>query len=424
MPKLNIIRVKGKIPLKMKVLKSKENKTLIIIMISIQIIGIILFNAIIQWQNQQKTQIVNQTIQNIVGEVKKTYPEIKEEEIIKILNNEENQEKGKEILKRYGIDWEKENIIISLEEQSEKNTIQIIILNIIILLISVFVILYFFQRRNKKIEQLIQYMEQIMQKNYELKIENNTEDELTHLRNEIYKITILLKEQADTEQRERKQLSKSISDISHQLKTPLTSISIMLDNMIENPSMEEKTKEQFIHEIRRQIEWISWLVISLLKLSRLDANVEIFQQEEIKIEQLIQNTIQNLAIPIEIKNQEIIIQGDKKAKIIGDYKWQLEAITNVVKNAIEHNPENKKIWITLEENSLFTKIVIKDQGPGIAKEDIKHIFERFYKGRNSSENSIGIGLALAKSIIEKQNGYISCYSKLKEGTIFEIKYMK
>ena len=408
----------------MKVLKSKENKTLIIIMISIQIIGIMLFNAIIQWQNQQKTQILNQTIQNIVGEVKKTYPEIKEEEIIKILNSEENQEKGKEILKKYGIDWEQENIIISLEEQNKKNIIQIIILNIIILLISIFVILYFFQRRNKKIEQLIQYMEQIMQKNYELKIENNTEDELTHLRNEIYKITILLKEQADTEQKERKQLSKSISDISHQLKTPLTSISIMLDNMIENPSMEEKTKEQFIHEIRRQIEWINWLVISLLKLSRLDANVEIFQQEEIKIEELIQNTIQNLAIPIEIKNQEIIVQGDKNAKIIGDYKWQLEAITNVVKNAIEHTPENKKIWITLEENTLFTKIAIKDEGPGIAKEDIKHIFERFYKGKNSSENSIGIGLALAKSIIEKQNGYISCYSKLKEGTVFEIKYMK
>lgn len=408
----------------MRVLKSKENKTLIIIMISIQIIGIMLFNAIIQWQNQQKTQIVNQTIQNIVGEVKKTYPEIKEEEIIKILNSEENQEKGKEILKKYGIDWEQENIIISLEEQNQKNIIQIIILNIIILLISIFVILYFFQRRNKKIEQLIQYMEQIMQKNYELKIENNTEDELTHLRNELYKITVLLKEQADTEQKERKQLSKSISDISHQLKTPLTSISIMLDNMIENPSMEEKTKEQFIHEIRRQIEWINWLVISLLKLSRLDANVEIFQQEEVKIEELIQNTIQNLAIPIEIKNQEIIVQGDKNAKIIGDYKWQLEAINNVVKNAIEHTPENKKIWITLEENSLFTKIVIKDEGPGIAKEDIKHIFKRFYKGKNSSENSIGIGLALAKSIIEKQNGYISCYSKLKEGTVFEIKYMK
>lgn len=126
--------MKGKVQLKMKVLKSKENKTVIIIIIFIQIIGIMLFSAILQWQNQQKTQIVNQTIQNIVGEVKKTYPEIKEEEIIKILNSVENQEKGKEILKKYGIDWEQENIIISLEEQNQKNIIQIIILNIIILL--------------------------------------------------------------------------------------------------------------------------------------------------------------------------------------------------------------------------------------------------------------------------------------------------
>ena len=110
--------------------------------------------------------------------------------------------------------------------------------------------------------------------------------------------------------------------------------------------------------------------------------------------------------------------------IIADYKWQLEAITNIVKNAIEHSPENKKIWITLEEKPLFTKILIKDQGPGIEKEELRHIFERFYKGKQASENSMGIGLALAKTIIEKQKGYISCHSKKGEGTVFEIKYMK
>ena len=188
--------------------------------------------------------------------------------------------------------------------------------------------------------------------------------------------------------------------------------------------MEEETKKQFTHEIRRQIEWMNWLILALLKLSRLDANVEEFHQEKISLEKLIQNVIQNLAIPIEIKNQEIILQGDKNATIIADYKWQLEAITNIVKNAIKHSPENKKIWITLEEKTLFTKILIKDEGPGIEKEDLRHIFERFYKGKQASENSIGIGLALAKTIIEKQNGYISCHSKRGEGTVFEIKYMK
>lgn len=219
----------------MKGLKNRENRILLITLIGIQIIGLLLFHLIFSFQKQQDAEIMNQIIGNIIGEIKKEYPEIKEEEIIKILNNTENQEDGEKILKQYGIDITQENSILKLEEQKQWQAIQISIVSISIILLCSVVILYFFQRRNTKIEKLIQYIEQIMQKNDALEIENNTEDELTHLRNELYKITILLKEQADTEQKQRKQLSKSISDISHQLKTPLTSISIMLDNMIENP---------------------------------------------------------------------------------------------------------------------------------------------------------------------------------------------
>ena len=134
------------------------------------------------------------------------------------------------------------------------------------------------------------------------------------------------------------------------------------------------------------------------------------------------NTILNL--PIEIKNQQIVIEGNEKASFIGDYKWQQEAVTNIIKNCIEHNKDNGKIYIRYEENTLFTKITIKDEGEGISKEDLKHIFERFYKGQNSSENSVGIGLALAKNIIEKNKGMISCKSELDKGTEFVIKYMK
>ena len=133
--------------------------------------------------------------------------------------------------------------------------------------------------------------------------------------------------------------------------------------------------------------------------------------------------IKNLAIPLDIKQQNVIIEG-KDAKFIGDYNWQLEAITNIVKNCIEHTPENKRIFINFEENNFYTKIVIRDEGVGIDKHDVKHIFERFYKGKNSSENSVGIGLALAKNIIEKNNGMISCKSELDKGTEFVIKYMK
>ena len=134
------------------------------------------------------------------------------------------------------------------------------------------------------------------------------------------------------------------------------------------------------------------------------------------------NTILNL--PIEIKNQQIIIEGNESASFVGDYKWQQEAVTNIIKNCIEHNKQNGKIYIKYEENTLFTKITIRDEGEGMTKEDLKHIFERFYKGQNSSENSVGIGLALAKNIIEKNNGMISCKSELDKGTEFVIKYMK
>ena len=131
-----------------------------------------------------------------------------------------------------------------------------------------------------------------------------------------------------------------------------------------------------------------------------------------------------MAIPIDIKQQNVIVNGSSDVMFVGDYNWQLEALTNIVKNCIEHTAENKNVYINWEENNFYTKIAIKDEGVGIDKKDVKHIFERFYKGKNSSENSVGIGLALAKSIIEKDNGYIICVSELGRGTTFEIKYMK
>ena len=131
-----------------------------------------------------------------------------------------------------------------------------------------------------------------------------------------------------------------------------------------------------------------------------------------------------MAIPIDIKQQNVIVNGSSDVMFVGDYNWQLEALTNIIKNCIEHTAENKNVYINWEENNFYTKIAIKDEGVGIDKKDVKHIFERFYKGKNSSENSVGIGLALAKSIIEKDNGYIICASELGRGTTFEIKYMK
>ena len=399
-------------------------KKLIIQIFTITTLIVVLNYIVIINQNKKQQEKVNDVIVNIVGTIKQEYPDLEDEKIIKILNDEENNAiKGIGTLQRYGINTEEVYAIDGLKDEKKEilltSSISIISLTIIVTIL----IINYKNKKSKKIENIINYIEEINKKNYNLKIEENTEDELSNLTNELYKITIMLKEQAELSKKDKNVLQRSLEDISHQIKTPLTSISIMLDNIKENPQMDLHTRQEFIYEISRQIEWINWLVISLLKLSKLDSNTVDFKHEEINAENLINNVIKNLAIPLDIKQQSVIVTGNNET-FIGDYNWELEALTNIVKNCIEHTPENKKIYINCEKNNFNTKIVIRDEGNGIDREDIKHIFERFYKGKNSSENSVGIGLALSKSIIEKDNGYILCTSEVGKGTTFEIKYIR
>ena len=402
-----------------------KSKKVTIPIIVLSIIMIVISSMILKNKEQQYQKIVNESIAEIVGKIKEEYPNVKEEKIIKILNkSNEGKSEGQKVLQKYGIDIKENPAIEAMENQEQ----EIMIINVVSIGVSVILLLIivniYYHSRNKKIQEIIKYIEAINNKNYDLKIAENIEEDLSNFRNELYKIAVMLKEQASQSINDKKALQTSLEDISHQLKTPLTSISIMLDNIRENPNMDEHTRQEFIYEISRQINWINWLVISLLKLSKLDSNTAVFVQKEIKVEDLINNVVKNLAIPIDIKQQNVIVNGSSDVMFVGDYNWQLEALTNIVKNCIEHTVENKNIYINWEENNFYTKIAIKDEGVGIDKKDVKHIFERFYKGKNSSENSVGIGLALAKSIIEKDNGYIICVSELGRGTTFEIKYMK
>ena len=366
-------------------------------------------------------QEYNSGVYELIGLIKEKYSDVSEEDIINILNGKENQEyieEGKNIAKNYGID-NKESAILKLEDS--KNNIIIYSSGIIIALAFLITLIWllnnFLQKR--KISKITEYIKEINRKNYELKIKENGEDELSNLRNELYKITIMLKEEAENSKKDKKFLAKSLQDISHQIKTPLTSISIMLDEIKDNENMDNETKQKFIYEISRQAENISFLTISLLKLSKLDSGTVEFEKVKYDLQKLVNEAIRNLEIPLEIKNQEVITSL-KEAYIIGDYKWTLEAITNIIKNCIEHTEENKKIFVEIRETNVYTELIIRDEGEGIEEKDLKHIFDRFYKGKNSSENSFGIGLSLSKSILEKQNASITCTSTLNEGTTFKI----
>ena len=401
-----------------------KRKTLIKVLLTdivIVLLFIIIFVVVIKMQNKVYSKIVNEKINDIINNVMEKYPEVKEEDILKIINNRDDSSEN--ILEKYGYDDEL-SYIKELRENINKNLINTAVLIGIFGIASLSIFMRYVLIQEKELKEINEYIKEVNNKNYSLKIEDNKDGELSRLRNELYKTTVILREAAENSEEEKEKLSIAIADISHQLKTPLTSIRIMLDNISDNPDMPQEIREDFIQDISKQVEHMSSLVISLLKTAKFDAGTIKMENEEIDAKKLIDSVINNLAILIEIKEIEVITKIDEKAIFIADYKWQQEALTNILKNAIEHSQPKSNIYIIVENTSIFLKIKIKDEGQGIEQKDLKHIFERFYRAKNCNEDSIGIGLSLAKTIIEQNNGYIKATSEVGKGTLFEIKYIK
>ena len=379
-------------------------------------------------QKSIKNEINTQT-ELIIEAIMEKYPQTDEEEIIDILRNKnilslDLNSKNSTILQKYGFDNSKFYSQI-IRKYNEQNLILFITIIIFIFLAIIIYLNLYYKKQNKKIKEINKYIEDISNnKNYELKIKENTEDELSKLENELYKITILLKESADNSKIKSKNLEKSLEDISHQIKAPLTSIRIMLDNIEDNPDMDEKTKNDFIESISNQVELISKLVINLLNVAKFDSGTIKLKNKEFVVGDLLIDIKNNLGIIADAKQVKIEIEGDISSRIKADYRWQKEAITNIVKNAIEHSKENSKVIILVEKTNVFLQIKIQDFGEGISRKDLKHIFERFYKTNNSLKDSIGIGLNFSKTIIEKSGGVITVDSVEDEGTTFTIKYLK
>lgn len=405
----------------MNLLKRKTLIKVLLTNIVIVLLFIIIFVVVIKMQNKVYSKIVNEKINDIINNVMEKYPEVKEEDILKIINNRDDSSEN--ILEKYGYDDEL-SYIKELRENINKNLINTAVLIGIFGIASLSIFMRYVLIQEKELKEINEYIKEVNNKNYSLKIEDNKDGELSRFRNELYKTTVILREAAENSEEEKEKLSIAIADISHQLKTPLTSIRIMLDNISDNPDMPQEIREDFIQDISKQVEHMSSLVISLLKIAKFDAGTIKMENEEIDAKKLIDSVINNLAILIEIKEIEVITKIDEKAIFIADYKWQQEALTNILKNAIEHSQPKSNIYIIVENTSIFLEIKIKDEGQGIEQKDLKHIFERFYKAKNCNEDSIGIGLSLAKTIIEQNNGYIKATSEVGKGTLFEIKYIK
>ena len=398
-----------------------ELKKYIISTLIVFICLFILFLFLNIYEYKTYTKNFNNKISAIINVIKKDYPKITDKEIIEIINNDTL--KTNDFLNKYGIDVNNKSILIKNDRDYRKFlTINLSFLTITVVILLIIYIRYNY-KKEKDIKDIIKCIEQINKKNYEIQIDSISEDELSILKNEIYKTTIMLKEAAENSSKDKLNLKKSLEDISHQLKTPLTSILVMLDNIIEDSNMEEKIRNDFIVDIKRNVLNINFLVQSLLKLSKFDANTVHFVKQENDLKTIVEESIKNVSTLCDLRNINIKLNIKENSKIICDDKWQIEALTNIIKNAIEHSKNNSNIIINIENNNVYSMIEVIDFGEGIAKKDIKHIFERFYRCKNTKTDSIGIGLALAKTIIEEDKGTISVESNKLE-TKFIIKYYK
>lgn len=360
---------------------------------------------------------------SFVGNAKKQYPAIGEEEWIRFLNEEEGYGEGSRLLNQYGIFRED---AVSIKQQRLQNGL-LVGVNLFFLFISAGMaaaILVYLYKRQEKLDDLAYYVQKVEQGSYTLDMPDNEEGEISALKNELYKVTVMLKESARLATSQKKALADSMADISHQLKTPLTSVMVLLDNLTESEHMEEDTRKRFLKEIIRQLTKVNWLVATLLKLSRLDAGVVEFVDKPFLLDTLLEEVLGNLELMAEWKQVAFRREGDRGIKMTGDALWIGEALSNIIKNGIEHSPEKATLLISTAENAVYTSVTVTDYGHGMDAEEQKHIFERFYRSQNADKGSVGIGLSLAKAIIEQQNGTVSVTSTLGEGTTFLIKFLK
>ncbi len=373
-----------------------------IIAILIIILSYFLISNIIN-NNYEKKLIANDSY--LIGNLLSKYPDL-EEDIISSYLIKDNYEIGYDLIKEYNL--------INIQNNNSFILIYVLISSLILFLIN-----YLYIRNiYKKITKIDKYMNNILNDDYSIDIKEYCEGDISNLKNDIYKMTVKLKEQSELLIKEKKYLEETLQDISHQIKTPLTSM-YMINDILTNES-NENIKKEFLIKNKNQIERIEWLVTSLLKLSRLESGTVKLKKEKIELNKLIDKSIEPINVLLELKNIKLI-KNIENINLTVDINWTIEALLNIIKNACEHTKDEIKI-IGIS-NPLYTEIKIIDNGNGIDKKDIKHIFERFYKGNHNKE-SIGIGLNMSKKIINLQNGVIEVTSKEEIGSTFTIKLFK
>lgn len=276
--------------------------------------------------------------------------------------------------------------------------------------------------RYKRISDITYEIDKILRGCGGINFKSFKEGELSILSDRVEKLVAILNQQKETLQKDKIYLSDSIADISHQLKTPLTAINLILTRMRKSDLSREE-RMSLVRELSKLTERTQWLISVLLKISKIDTGTLVMNKEEIEVKDLVKKAYEPVAVAMDLKDQRFISECGK-CKINADFQWTCEAVANVIKNCMEHTPEGGYVKVTAKETNIYTEIAVEDSGKGIDNEDLPHIFERFYRGKNSDPNSVGIGLALARMIISGQEGTIKAQNKREGGAKFIIRFYR
>ncbi len=394
---------------------------LLIFAITLLISGVFIFANVSLWRRYRASS--NAELSNLLGAIAQEHPELDTNTIIHALTQKDEtaQANGEAILRSYGYTA---NDFISSSTGEYAHMLILVTLLTLTFLAAIFLAYFWFEdsRRYKNIRALVDYVQKLNDHVYDLRIKANTEDDLSLLSNELYKITVTLKEASEQDRKARHNLETALADISHQLKTPLTSLQVALDNLESDPDMPLVVRQDFLRSSSRQVVIMSDLVTTLLNLAKFDNGTIRMQRRIMPISGILDRVYMGLEILADLADIQINIEGDLTAQVKLDPHWQAEALSNIIKNCIEHSPPHSVVSVSVEDSVFYTRILIRDHGTGIDSQDLYHIFERFYKTRGSKATSVGIGLSFAKSVIEADNGQIQVKSTSGSGTTFIITY--
>ena len=361
----------------------------------------------------------NAAVTQLIANLRAHAPDITDAEIMQLLNAEENTHDAEKLLRSYGISEDK----WAVKSSQADSAMVVASVSAVCLLCGAAcfgVFAAYRRRQRKRLDKLINYLAAVNGGSYDLALDSNSETADSRLQNEIYKTTVTLREAAQQAAESREKLKTALSDISHQLKTPLTSVIITTENLLDNPDLPPELRQEFLRDIYRSSNHISFLVQSLLTLSKLDADSIVLKRKPEPLRAVFSEVTQNIAVLAELKGVSVTAD-DNGVTLDCDKKWLCEALSNIAKNCVEHTDEGGAVRLSAESNPLYTKITVSDNGQGIAPEDLPHIFERFYRGKNAADDSVGIGLALSKTIVEKAGGTIRVDSEPKKGSTFTVK---